>query len=299
MPTWTFSFPDPGGLYFYLAADVMFSRVDRYQRSEEAWQSCTPGGVNPLQPLMTARFMTHTTVMFEHATSTPAPVGTPNSPGPSSTKIPQQTQSIPSVPTETKGQADLPGGAPDSANPTQNVRNSKNNDHQHAPTMPGNSNNNGDQHASVIPINNDHQHAPNTPAIQQNAPATQANEPRPIVIPSTITGTRGDNIVLNSDRAGVILPNGATLFHGSQTTIDGTTFSLAPSGTAIIVDGSTIPIPTGFTFSAISVGDKNLAISLINISAEPARFAVLTINGVEVTITAVTDVSGGGVVQWP
>lgn len=44
--------------------------------------------------------------------------------------------------------------------------------------------------------------------------------------------------------SGVVLPNGQTLAPGVVTTINGVPISLAPFGTIVVIDGSTITIPT-------------------------------------------------------
>jgi hypothetical protein len=47
--------------------------------------------------------------------------------------------------------------------------------------------------------------------------------------------------------SGIVLPNGQTLAPGEVTTINGVPISLSPSGTVVVVDGSTITIPTSAT----------------------------------------------------
>lgn len=102
---------------------------------------------------------------------------------------------------------------------------------------------------------------PSGTAIIVGSATVAFNPAQPTQPPSITIGTNVAPVSFAPVQMGALLPNSGTLLPGSTTYIDGTAFSLAPSGTAIIVDGSSIPlIPT--PLSNIMVGSATIPISL-------------------------------------
>ncbi|KAF2464222.1 uncharacterized protein BDR25DRAFT_319301 [Lindgomyces ingoldianus] len=88
------------------------------------------------------------------------------------------------------------------------------------------------------------------------------NQARPTEPPYITIGSEIVPLSFPPEQIGILLPNSVTLLPGSSTNIGGTKFSLAPSGTAIIVDGSPIPLIPN-SLSNIIVGTAIIPVSPI------------------------------------
>ncbi|KAL9091092.1 MAG: hypothetical protein Q9165_005019 [Trypethelium subeluteriae] len=79
--------------------------------------------------------------------------------------------------------------------------------------------------------------------------------------------------------SGIILPNGVTLSPGSVATYNGQSVSLAPSGSALVVGGSTVPLAAPAPTGAASAGTVSIGGQTVAYSKAPSGSGIVLGNG--------------------